>query len=110
MFWESPNKRRSKKGAEAPPPTEGTEEQETISAAAIRYEDELYTGTNHGQALDQLMEARPRFKEKDIEEGFVTSTGRFVNRREADQIAFNAGQKKSGEYKGRLESPDVTFH
>ena len=70
---------------------------ERITASALRYKGEIFTGPNHGEALIQLLTAHPdarvdernepnkRFGE-DIAEGFVTSHGRFISPDEADTL------------------------
>ncbi|MDD5013583.1 MAG: hypothetical protein PHW73_00590 [Atribacterota bacterium] len=60
-----------------------------IARAAIRKEDEIYLGASHGE----IIKAHP-WKLKNCEQGFLTDTGEFVDRKEAAVIAFNAGQIK----------------
>lgn len=63
----------------------------TITKAAIKYKDKVYTGTAHWRILDKLehmIGARP----STYLEGFITSEGEFVGRVKAAEIAYNAGQ------------------
>jgi len=69
-------------------------EPEKIKSAALRYKDQIFEGENHGIALGNLGEAHPdidmsRFY-SDVDQGFTTSTGRFVSREEAaDMVGAN---------------------
>jgi hypothetical protein len=69
---------------------------ETIKGPAIRAGKDVFQGANHGDALDNLREAYPYEKYKEavnsLEEGFVTSHGRFVGREEALDIAKRGSQ------------------
>lgn len=67
---------------------------EKIAAAAVRLPDgSVVEGANHEAIKAEISpsEAEPASK---VEEGFVTSTGRFVDRTEAADVAANAGQLK----------------
>lgn len=71
---------------------------ETISGAATRYGGKVYQGAHHGEAVE--LAAKDTGKTIDeiadatlaADDGFVTSTGRFVSRQEAMGIAKSAGQ------------------
>jgi hypothetical protein len=63
-------------------PAQPSEPLETITEAAVRV---LTSGANHAQCIGQLKTSRP-------EQGFLTSSRRFVDRREALAIATKAGQ------------------
>jgi len=69
-------------------------EPERIKSAALRYKDQIFEGENHGIALGNLGEAHPdidmsRFY-SDVDQGFTTSTGRFISREEAaDMVGAN---------------------
>jgi hypothetical protein len=69
-------------------------ETEKIVSGAIRYRGEVFTGQFHADAVTKIWELYPETKEDmtDFEEGFVTSTGRFVDRKEAGEIAEIATQ------------------
>ncbi len=89
---------------------------ETVADAAVLYEGKVFQGTTHGHALGKLLEylkgADPDLYTKvggeeyglveELEhrspgtydfEGFVTSTGRYINRTEANTIAERNGQR-----------------
>ncbi|HEY4489064.1 MAG TPA: hypothetical protein VJA87_01125 [Candidatus Paceibacterota bacterium] len=67
---------------------------EKITAAAIRCEGVIFSGSTHADAFLALKEKSPEWNwdEHTLEDGFVTSSGRFVSREEASQIAKNANQ------------------
>ena len=78
-------------------------ELETITLAAIRDESgKVWTGPDHGTILNKMEDAGYGFVRYagstatyiEIEDGFMTSTGRFVDRREAALIAQKANQRK----------------
>ncbi len=79
---------------------EGSTESETIALAAIRDIDgNVYTGSAHATIINKMEDAGwdlsgsiDEFNE--LEFGFVTSTGRFVDRPEATVIAQKAKQVK----------------
>lgn len=63
---------------------------ESIRSAAVLYNGELYIGRTHGQARIALRSVHPDYRAPT--EGYVTSTGRFVGRQEATEIAERAIQ------------------
>lgn len=67
--------------------------QEKVTQAAIKAADgKTYTGTNHGDAwlnMDEAMHGEATHQ--GITEGFMTSAGRFVDRKEARTIADKMG-------------------
>jgi len=71
---------------------------ERILDAAVRYKGEIYTGASHGHAVGALKKALGGgYIQKELLidpewDGFVTSSGRFVNRKEAWLIARDARQ------------------
>lgn len=68
---------------------------ETVVAAALMLDGVLYTGKNHAVIISDLQERDPHFSLENIvklTDGFVTNTGRFVDRFEAEEIADKAGQ------------------
>lgn len=82
---------------ELPPTPEN--KQETISAAAIRYEGVTFSKPPPQRHHDIIHSMADLFKgsHKDhfwIEQGFITSEGRFVDRKDACKIAAAAGQIK----------------
>jgi hypothetical protein len=76
---------------------------ERIKLAALKYRGKVYTGKTHFQALQAIEDANPDIADEgigtwswieDIEEGFTTSKGNFVDRDQALEIAKAAGQVK----------------
>lgn len=69
---------------------------ERIVSAAIQYKGEIFTGQTHADAWVPMTEkyADAVITNERID-GFVTSTGRFVDRKEALVIAQNADQLRS---------------
>ncbi|MDD5318797.1 MAG: hypothetical protein PHF79_03215 [Candidatus Pacebacteria bacterium] len=68
------------------------EKNEAISAAALEYEGELFTAHSHAEAFLLLEKARPNFIDSEVHDGFITTTGRFVDRDEALEIAKQTQQ------------------
>jgi hypothetical protein len=75
--------------------------QETIIGPAIHYNGNVFSGINHAHALDQLAQTIRSTPEAILNsgkiadgglEGFFTSTGRYVDRKEAARIADMAEQ------------------
>lgn len=77
---------------------------ERVASAAIRVGEDVYTGTVHSDAIDAAAKARGITPDEVIDlmdatggtEGFVTSTGRYVNRTEAGRIAKEQDQIRPG--------------
>lgn len=70
---------------------------ERVSRAAIKYEDKVYEGQHHGDALDQMLNHHATLDFKNMNEGFTTTHGRFVSREEAFNIAKKQDQITSKE-------------
>ena len=69
---------------------------ETIAQAAIRLlNGTILTGKNHNTIVRENFDPSNLDKFLGQKQGFLTSTGRFVTREEAADIAFNAGQIKN---------------
>jgi len=91
--------------------------EERIICSAVRYKGKVWMGHRHGNALgamhDELsytMNRREMTAEQtDREQGFVTSTGRYVDRAEGWNIAEKAGQilKRDYQKEGELYSEDL---
>lgn len=88
---------------------------ERIKAAAIKIGENIYEGTSHFDAVmvaaekmgvteDELLNVT----EWQIIDGFTTSTGRFVDRAEADVIAKDTGQTDPENDMGGLLSENMT--
>lgn len=83
---------------------------EKIRSAAIRFQGEIFLGLNHGLAIKQLEEKYPRWQimtDQSPEEGFYTNTGRFVDRREADEVATAARQVDEERRQHRVNQGDL---
>ena len=89
-------------------PSEGSFKKEKIRPrfiAAVRYKGNIYTGEDHGTALDSMEASNPGYDTNLIEDGFFTSDGRFVDRKEAQKIAEAEDLLKKGmENKDRLDT------
>lgn len=73
---------------------------EIIICAAVRHDNKVWRGHRHPQALAAMKDTlsytmnRKEMMEQKVgeDQGFLTSTNRYVNRTEAAQIAREAGQ------------------
>lgn len=93
--------------ATAPQPTLAPE---SIRAAALRSASgEVFEGTTHGDAATNLFKAGQQLHPKEAGDGFVTSSGRFVNRDEALDIAEKAHQLLDPT-KTHANRPDAWLH
>lgn len=75
-------------------PKEAAEAKEKIVSAAIEYKNKIYTGILHTVILEEVIAEHPELTEEgeDCRFGFVTTTGRFLDRDEAMGPAIQAGQ------------------
>lgn len=81
---------------------------ENIKAAAIRKNDgTIITGRDHSQIIQSSSYGNCK---KRSEEGFITNFNRFVDRKEASIIAYNAGQIKGLEVGDILISEELWFY
>ena len=64
--------------------------QERITRAAVRLNDLVFTGVEHGECYNQV--EYEGLMGHEFKEGFITSKCRFVNRKEAAVIAYASGQ------------------
>lgn len=73
---------------------------EFILCAAIDYNGIIISGMRHGNCYETLKMLQPSIKEEDEpgreQQGFLTSTGRYVDRKEAWNIASENNQIKFG--------------
>lgn len=89
------------------------EGQERIVAAAVRVNGEIFTGSNHAMAASEAARLRGvdigKLDLNDID-GWFTSSGRYVGREEAAQIADRASQVRD-EHRGasKLESSTMQY-
>ena len=91
------------------------EDLETIASPALMHDPdgEIITGFNHGDAREIFHEKHPEAPEEEDEHlvsGFVTNTGRFVEREEGLAIAERAEQIKDKDNlfrEGKLSSEDL---
>src|SRR5262249_56247863 len=78
-------------------------EGEKISTSAVKVNNRLFTGVTHGHAMEEAERAlgKPfdKLKKAPIWHGFITDSGRFISRPEANYIAEHARQAQS---KGRV--------
>ena len=79
---------------------------ETISTAALKYREKIFTGVNHLLALTEAQKEHPGLEFSEVQNGFLTSQGRFVDRDEADLIAKLSGQIKRS-WRGHLHSEEL---
>lgn len=81
---------------------------ERIQTAALLLGDQMYAGRTHLEALKALRKEHPDRNawvgERAPKQGFITSTGRFVDRYEAGKIADNAEQLKHLESNSRRKA------
>jgi hypothetical protein len=65
-----------------------------IVAAAIKYNNVIYTGTRHAFIIRNIREKFPnaKFYISGEQQGFVDDKGNFLSRAEAAQVAIKAGQ------------------
>jgi hypothetical protein len=83
-------------GGDSGSPFKKPNEPEKIAAAAVRAADgRVFTGAWHGEALSNLEAAGATLHPR-ANDGFVTSTGRYVSRRDAMRIAKRQDQLKRG--------------
>lgn len=76
----------------------------TIVKAAIKVRDKIYIGFDHGECFSHAEFPIPV---EDIRQGFITSDGDFVNRKEAMIIAKESGQLRYETDKQTLISEDL---
>lgn len=67
---------------------------EKIKLAAVKIDSgTIFTGNNHGEIIVTITKVNKILEVIGQEkQGFITSTNRFVGRKEAAEIAFKAGQ------------------
>lgn len=71
---------------------------ETVRSPAVRIGSDVHEAANHGIAADNAEQVLGRpLKLDEIESGFTTSSGRFVDRNEAAQIAGRSEPLQTGD-------------
>lgn len=80
-------------------------DKERIEKAAIKYKSKIYIGFDHGECFKQLN--NPEITMAEIKQGFITSSGKFVDRKQATKIAIEAGQIDEYTAKQCLISEDL---
>ena len=70
---------------------------EEVKESALRYKGEIFTGFLHVYALDKLDTKYPNWQKDGgkVEDGFITTKGRFVDRDEADKLAHEKLDRES---------------
>jgi len=64
-----------------------------ITQAAIKHNDQVHVGKNHGDIMYRMITERNFNYDKPLyTEGFVNDTGTFLNRSQAAEEAFKCGQ------------------
>ncbi len=79
----------------------------SIVKTCVKYNDRLYTGFDHGECFKRLNEDNMIIVHSYIEQGFVDSDGKFVDRKQAMIIAKEAGQLRYEPSKKTLISEDL---
>jgi hypothetical protein len=86
---------------------------EKIARAAVKYGDEVWSVEipgRHHTIMHMYVRMRGRMDltvEERAEQGFLTTTGRFVGRFEAARIAVESGQIEKPNWPPRLYSEDL---
>lgn len=70
---------------------------ERIASAAVRFKGGIWTGAIHPEILARIQDANPDWEYVGFEDGFLTSAGRFVDRKDAVAIADAAEQLRAGQ-------------
>lgn len=67
-----------------------------ITDAAVMWKGKIYIGKRHSEIMHQIWDEEQTTNCKITQEmqGFVTNEGKFVNRWQAGNIAFQSGQTK----------------
>jgi len=66
-----------------------------IAQAAIRQNGKVHVGRSHGDIIFDMARG-DSYDPVGAEHGFVTESGRFVDRREAYEVALKSGQIQDG--------------
>lgn len=82
------------------------EQKEAIKSAAIKVDDQIFEGILHSDAYEAASKSLGREIENTGEGGFVTSTGQYIGRKEALQIAQQRGQDSRIGDRSKFEEKD----
>lgn len=80
---------------------------ESVVAAAYRSGDEIFRGATHINAGRRADDAKAWDRSTKLESGFITSSGRFVDRNEALRVARRSGQ--TGKLFGGLDAVNLAW-
>lgn len=81
---------------------------ETIEVSAIKYKwGEVVTGLRHSDVIKVMADRRIKTNGNNSVQGFVTSSGRFLDRNYAAEHAKICSKQISEEHKGPLYSEDL---
>lgn len=85
---------------------------EKISCAVVELNGEHFAAPNHFTALLEMRRQHPNWIQEGLhpKEGFLTTTGRFVSREEAFEIADQAGQLDSDDTDGTRSLESEALH
>lgn len=78
-----------------------------IVKACIKYKNHLFTGFDHGECFENLLKEEQPKDMTELEQGFIDNELNFVDRKNAMEIANNAGQLKFNPVKETLISEDL---
>jgi hypothetical protein len=82
--------------------------EEYVIKSAILYNNRVYAGKRHGDIIPVIINETGVNCVNGEQQGFITSSGRFVNRREAAKIALESGQiRKLRFHEDELFSEDL---
>jgi len=65
-----------------------------IVSAAINHGGKIWTGKRHSEIMQNIWDQETYAPIPQEEQGFMTDSGKFVNRFQAGAIAFRSGQTK----------------
>jgi hypothetical protein len=73
-----------------------SEAKEKFHCAATQYAGKTYIGSIHPLIYEGIKELHPEAHSSDMVEGFATTTGRFLNRKEAKKLAHEQDLVRRG--------------